>query len=127
MSNAQNVLGGELLTCSTSPITGFFRDGCCNTGWQDSGTHTVCARMTTAFLDYTKSRGNDLSTPRPEFHFPGLQPGDFWCLCVLRWKEALDAGVAPPVKLEATHIKSLEFVTLEALQNHALDAAADTK
>lgn len=83
--------------------------------------------MTTAFLDYTKSRGNDLSTPRPEFHFPGLQPGDFWCLCVLRWKEALDAGVAPPVKLEATHIKSLEFVTLEALQNHALDAAADTK
>lgn len=126
MSNAQNVLGGELLTCSTSPMTGFYRDGCCNTGWQDSGTHTVCARMTTAFLAYTKSRGNDLSTPRPEFHFPGLQPGDFWCLCVLRWKEALDAGVAPPVKLEATHIKSLEFVTLEALQNHAIDAAADT-
>lgn len=125
MSKALNVLGDELLTCSTSPMTGFYRDGCCNTGWQDIGTHTVCARMTEDFLNYTKSRGNDLSTPRPEFHFPGLQPGDFWCLCVLRWKEALEAGVAPPVRLAATHAKSLEFVTLAELKTHAIDAAAD--
>lgn len=125
MRKALNVLGNELLTCSTAPLTGFYRDGCCNTGWQDAGTHTVCARMTAEFLSYTKSRGNDLSSPRPEFQFPGLQPGDFWCLCVLRWKEALEAGVAPPVKLAASHEKSLEFVTLKELMNHAVDADTD--
>jgi hypothetical protein len=125
MNKALNVLGGELLTCSTSPMTGFYRDGCCNTDLQDAGTHTVCAQMTERFLTFTKTRGNDLATPRPEFQFPGLKPGDFWCLCVLRWKEALEAGVAPKVKLTSTHAKSLEFVTLEELQNHAIDAAAD--
>lgn len=125
INKALNVLGGELLTCSTSPMTGFYRDGCCNTDWQDAGTHTVCARMTERFLSYTKTRGNDLITPRPEFNFPGLKPGDFWCLCVLRWKESLEAGVAPKVKLTATHAKSLEFVVMEELQNHAIDAAAD--
>lgn len=125
MNKALNVLGGELLSCSTSPMTGFYRDGCCNTDLQDTGTHTVCARMSERFLTFTQTRGNDLSTPRPEFQFPGLKPGDFWCLCVLRWKEALEAGVAPEVKLAATHAKSLKFVSLEELQNHAINAAAD--
>jgi len=119
---AKNVLGTELITCSTDPLTGFFRDGCCHTGWQDQGTHTVCAKMTKAFLTYTSSKGNDLSTPRPEFNFPGLKPGDFWCLCVLRWKEALEAGVAPRVKLEACHSKTLEVVSLIVLQKNAIDA-----
>ena len=126
MNKALNVLGDELLTCSTSPMTGFYRDGCCNTDLQDAGTHTVCAQMTERFLTFTKTRGNDLATPRPEFQFPGLKPGDFWCLCALRWKEALEAGLAPKVKLSATHAKTLEFVSLEELQNHAIDAPADS-
>ncbi len=116
----RNVLGGPLETCCTSPMTGFYRTGKCETGPDDIGTHVVCARMTAEFLAFTKSRGNDLSTPAPWFRFPGLKPGDQWCLCVSRWKEALEAGVAPPVILEATHEKALEFVSLEDLKRHAL-------
>lgn len=119
-SDAKNVLGGELNSCCTDPMTGFFRDGFCHTHEQDVGTHVVCAVMTDEFLDFTRSRGNDLTTPRPEFDFPGLKAGDGWCLCVLRWKEAYEAGVAPPVKLEATHEKALNYVTLEALKSHAI-------
>lgn len=115
-----NVLGTPLQACSFDPLTGFFRDGCCNTDADDHGTHVVCARVTAEFLAYSRQRGNDLSTPRPEFRFVGLQPGDRWCLCALRWKEALSAGVAPPVQLEATHAKALEIVTLAQLQAHAL-------
>ena len=119
---ALNVLGTALLACSFDPITGFFRDGCCNTDDHDQGTHVVCARVTAEFLAYSRQRGNDLSTPRPEYRFVGLQPGDRWCLCALRWKEALAAGVAPPVQLEATHAKALTVVTLAQLQAHALPA-----
>ena len=119
---ALNVLGTALLACSFDPLTGFFRDGCCNTDDHDQGTHVVCARVTTEFLAYSRQRGNDLSTPRPEYRFAGLQPGDRWCLCALRWKEALVAGVAPPVQLEATHAKALTVVTLAQLQAHALPA-----
>ena len=119
---ALNVLGTALLACSFDPLTGFFRDGCCNTDDQDQGTHVVCARVTAEFLAYSRQRGNDLSTPRPEYRFAGLQPGDRWCLCALRWKEALVAGVAPPVQLEATHAKALTVVTLAQLQAHALPA-----
>lgn len=116
---ALNVLGGPLVACSFDPLTGFFRDGCCQTDEEDHGTHVVCARVTSAFLAYSLSRGNDLSTPRPQSRFAGLKPGDRWCLCALRWKEALMAGVAPPVNLEATHFKALEIVTLEQLKLHA--------
>ena len=116
---ARNVLGGTLQMCSAKPVTGFFRDGCCNTAPSDTGSHTVCALMTAEFLAYSKQTGNDLSTPMPEFGFPGLTPGDRWCLCAVRWREALDAGVAPPVVLECTHAKALEFVTLEQLQSCA--------
>ena len=119
---ALNVLGPALLACSFDPLTGFFRDGCCNTDDQDQGTHVVCARVTAEFLAYSRQRGNDLSTPRPEYRFAGLQAGDRWCLCALRWKEALAAGVAPPVHLEATHAKALAVVTLDQLQAHALPA-----
>ncbi len=119
---ALNVLGTALLACSFDPLTGFFRDGCCNTDDHDQGTHVVCARVTAEFLAYSRQRGNDLSTPRPEYRFAGLQPGDRWCLCALRWKEALVAGVAPPVQLEATHAKALTVVTLAQLQAHALPA-----
>ncbi len=119
---ALNVLGTALLACSFDPLTGFFRDGCCNTDDQDQGTHVVCARVTAEFLAYSRQRGNNLSTPRPEYRFVGLQPGDRWCLCALRWKEALVAGVAPPVQLEATHAKALTVVTLAQLQAHALPA-----
>lgn len=115
-----NVLGTELVACSYDPLTGFFRDGCCHTDEQDHGTHVVCARMTADFLAYSRSRGNDLVTARPEYRFAGLRPGDRWCLCALRWKEALAAGVAPPVHLEATHAKALEIVTLAQLQAHAI-------
>ncbi len=118
-SSARNVLGGPLASCSSSPRTGFNRDGYCHTGPQDLGSHTVCAVMTDAFLDYSRRRGNDLITPHPEIEFPGLKAGDRWCLCVSRWKEALVAGVAPPVLLAATHEKSLAVVTLEQLQTHA--------
>ncbi len=117
---ALNVLGGPLTACSFSPLTGYFRDGCCNTDGNDHGTHVVCAKVTAEFLDYSLARGNDLITPRPESRFAGLKPGDRWCLCALRWKEALSAGVAPPVWLEATHAKALELVTLEELRLHAI-------
>ena len=116
---ARNVLGTALMPCSADPVTGFFRDGCCNTGEHDHGQHTVCAEMTAAFLAFSLSRGNDLSSPHPEWGFPGLRPGDRWCLCVARWKEALDAGCAPPVILRATHAAALDVVTLAELQAHA--------
>lgn len=116
----KNVLDTELQTCCTSPMTGFYRTGVCVTGAQDTGTHVVCARITAEFLTYTKSRGNDLSTPVPAANFPGLNPGDKWCLCASRWQEALVAGVAPPVYLEATHSAALKFVTLADLQQHAV-------
>lgn len=117
---ALNVLGTELLSCSFDPLTGFFRDGCCNTDAHDHGSHVVCAKVTAEFLAFSRSRGNDLSTPRPEYRFAGLRPGDRWCLCALRWKEAWEAGVAPPVVLESTHAKALEWIPLDALQAHAL-------
>jgi len=115
----RNVLGSELLPCSYDPLTGFYRDGCCRTGEDDQGTHVVCARVTQAFLDFSVARGNDLVTPRPEWRFAGLKPGDRWCLCVTRWTEALQAGVAPPVVLEATHENALQHVSLTVLQQHA--------
>ncbi len=115
----QNVLGTALETCSLAPRTGFYRDGCCRTGPEDVGTHVVCARVTAEFLDFTKGRGNDLSTPRPEYDFPGLKPGDRWCLCATRWREALAAGVAPPVVLAATHAAALRYVSREDLEAHA--------
>jgi uncharacterized protein len=118
---AANVLGEPLIACSTDPMTGFYRDGCCNTGAEDTGMHLVCALMTDDFLRFSKARGNDLSTPIPQYHFPGLSEGDYWCLCVLRWKEALEAGYAPKVRLAATHISALEFVELSDLQKHAID------
>jgi len=118
--DALNVLGTELIACSYDPLTGFYRDGCCNTNEEDFGTHVVCARMTQDFLDFSRSRGNDLSTPRPEFRFRGLKPGDRWCLCVTRWREALIAGVAPEVVLKCTHAKALDFVSLNDLQAHAV-------
>lgn len=118
---AQNVLGGPLETCSESPRTGFFRDGCCNTGPMDHGLHTVCVRVTDEFLQYSFNRGNDLITPRPEFAFPGLKPGDKWCLCASRWEEARQMGVAPPVHLSATHFKTLSIVDLAHLKAHAAE------
>ncbi|SRR6056297_1226296 len=123
MTKAKNVLGGELQTCSTDPMTGFYRDGCCNTGGQDHGLHVVCARMTSEFLEFSRDRGNDLITPNPLFAFPGLKPGDRWCLCAARWKEAFDAGMAPDVVLAATHVSALEYASLEELQAHAVDEA----
>ena len=121
MAKAKNVLGTELAECSLSPRTGFYRDGCCNTGPGDTGLHLVCTQVTREFLEFSRARGNDLSTPVPAYQFPGLQPGDRWCLCVLRWKEALRAGRAPRVVLEATHISTLEFVDLEELQAYAVE------
>ncbi|NBC86377.1 MAG: DUF2237 family protein [Bacteroidetes bacterium] len=117
---ARNVIGTVLQSCSTDPMTGFYRDGSCHTGPEDRGTHTVCAVMTDAFLSFTRSRGNDLSTPRPEYNFPGLEAGDRWCLCASRWKEAADADVAPPVVLEATDEKTLEIVAKDRLVDHAV-------
>lgn len=119
---ALNVLGQELLPCSNAPLTGFFRNGCCETGPDDLGLHTVCAVMTAEFLAFSRRAGNDLSTPRPDLHFPGLKPGDRWCLCAPRWKEALDAGAAPGVVLEATHEETLAIVTLDVLKAHAVPA-----
>ena len=118
---ALNVLGQPLEPCSLDPVTGFYRDGCCNTGYDDTGIHTVCVRTTREFLAFSKSRGNDLSTPHPEFGFPGLKPGDRWCLCAGRWKEALDAGAAPRVVLAATHEETLAIVPLSELKRHAID------
>ena len=117
-----NVLGARLEPCSVEPRTGFFRDGCCNTGAQDLGLHVICARMTAAFLAFSAARGNDLSAPQAQAGFPGLKPGDRWCLCAGRWREALDAGVAPPVVLSATHEEALAVVSLDDLKRHALDA-----
>ncbi len=119
---AKNVLGQKLATCSRSPLTGFLRDGCCNTGRGDVGLHLVCAEMTDEFLAFSKECGNDLSTPHPEWEFPGLKAGDRWCLCVTRWKEAFEVGRAPQVVLEATHVSTLEFVDLEDLQAHAVSS-----
>jgi len=121
MADDTNVLGGRLEPCSVEPRTGFFRDGCCNTGPDDLGLHVVCARMTTKFLAFSAERGNDLSAPQPEVGFPGLKPGDRWCLCAGRWREALDAGVAPPVVLSATHEEALAVVALDDLKHHAID------
>ena len=121
MKNAKNVLGTPLASCSTEPMTGFYRDGCCNTDEADRGSHTVCAKMTAEFLAFSKQQGNDLSTPRPEFRFPGLRPGDRWCVCASRWREAADAGVAPPVFLASTHERATDVVPRETLVRHALD------
>ncbi len=121
MSQPRNVLNTELEPCSFEPLTGFYRDGCCRTGRDDIGMHTVCVQATESFLEFSRRVGNDLSTPIPEYDFPGLKPGDRWCLCCLRWKEAFEAGVAPPVYLEGTHISVLEFVDLEVLQDFAID------
>ncbi len=118
---ARNVLGGNLVICSTKPLTGFFRDGCCNTGPTDRGSHTVCVVTTAEFLAYSKSAGNDLSTPMPDYGFPGLKPGDRWCLCAPRWQEALKAGSAPKVVLAATHEGALEYTTLADLKKYAVD------
>ena len=118
----RNVLGGQLVPCSQSPRTGFYRDGCCNTGPEDVGLHIVCAQVTRAFLEFARTRGNDLVTPVPEFAFPGLKAGDRWCVCAATWRQAYEAGVAPPVVLAATHEETLAVIPLEALQQHALDA-----
>ena len=120
MKKTRNVLGDKLSVCCTAPLTGFYRNGKCETGISDLGTHVVCARMTDTFLTFTQSVGNDLITPSPINDFPGLKPGDKWCLCASRWKQALEAGVAPPVFLEATHEKVLEYVSLEELKNYAM-------
>lgn len=117
-----NVLGGPLEVCSLRPLTGFFRDGCCNTDGRDRGMHVVCVQVTDEFLRFSAEQGNDLSTARPEFRFPGLQAGDRWCLCAARWREALQAGKAPKVILQATHISALAVVFLEDLKRHAVDA-----
>jgi uncharacterized protein len=120
-ADGTSVLAGPLLPCSVAPITGFFRDGCCNTGADDQGLHVVCAEMTAEFLAFSLAHGNDLMTPRPEFGFAGLKPGDRWCLCAARWEEARHSGVAPPVLLEATHLAALEVCRLEDLRAHAVD------
>lgn len=119
MPEARNVLGGPLAVCCTNPMTGFYRTGCCETGPDDHGSHTVCAQLTAEFLAFSREVGNDLSTPRPAYGFPGLKPGDRWCLCAARWKEAIEAGVAPPVVLGATHESALDIVTLDELRAHA--------
>ena len=118
---SRNVLGGALAPCSVSPMTGFFRNGCCDTSAEDFGSHTVCAVMTAEFLAFSRAAGNDLSTPMPQFGFPGLKPGDRWCLCAPRWQEALDAGKAPRVVLTATHEGALEYCELADLKRYAID------
>lgn len=118
---SRNVLGEALQSCGTDPVTGFYRDGCCETGSEDRGVHVVCATVTEAFLTYSRDQGNDLVTPRPEWGFPGLKPGDNWCLCASRWEEARLAGKAPPVRLAATHEKALSIVTIDALRSHQVD------
>jgi len=121
LTSGRNVLGGALLACSFDPVTGFFRDGCCRSRVDDGGLHVVCARMTAEFLAFSKRQGNDLSTPRPEYRFRGLEPGQRWCLCASRWLQAYEAGVAPPVVLEATHEKALEVIPLDVLKANALE------
>lgn len=118
---SKNVLGGELELCSSDPVTGFLRDGCCQTCKEDLGSHTVCSVVTDDFLNYSKQQGNDLSTPRPEFEFPGLKEGDAWCLCAGRWLQAYEAGMAPRVKLKSTHARALEMIALEDLKSLAID------
>jgi uncharacterized protein len=120
---AKNVLGQPLVACSFDPLTGFFRDGCCKTNEEDTGSHLVCAIVTAPFLAFSKKMGNDLSTPRPQWNFPGLEAGDQWCVCVNRWVEAYEAGYAPKLRLESTHAKALEFVSIEVLR--AYEAAFD--
>lgn len=122
MPQGKNVFGEPIQPCSLSPITGWYRNGCCDTGPGDYGMHVVCTEVTEEFLEFSREAGNDLSTPVPEYGFPGLKPGDRWCVCVTRWKEAYEAGVIAPVVLEATHISALEFVSLEELREHAVDA-----
>lgn len=117
---AINVLGTPLQTCSTDPMTGYFRDGCCTTDETDRGSHVICAEVTDDFLEFSRQRGNDLSTPRPEYRFPGLVPGNRWCLCALRWKEAFNAGMAPYVVLESTHVNALQYVSIEQLMEYKL-------
>ncbi|MEM6470967.1 MAG: DUF2237 domain-containing protein [Planctomycetota bacterium] len=119
---AKNVLGSDLEPCSTEPLTGFYRDGCCNTGASDAGLHVICAVMTDEFLEFSRSVGNDLSTPNPFYSFPGLKAGDRWCLCAARWKEAYDAGTAPKVVLAATHVSALEYASLEELRKFEVKA-----
>lgn len=121
----RNVLGGELDACGVDPVTGFFRDGNCSTGPEDLGSHTVCAVVTAEFLAHQRSVGNDLSTPRPEYDFAGLTPGDRWCVVAARWLQAYQAGVAPPVVLAATNARALDVVPLDALREHAVDVPAD--
>jgi len=121
MENSVNVFGDPLQACSMDPVTGFFRDGCCNTSEQDAGSHTVCVDVTAEFLQFSRSRGNDLGTPVEEFGFPGLNPGDRWCLCAARWLEAEQAGAAPRVYLQRTHVKALEVVPLQLLRQYAVD------
>ncbi len=121
LTGEKNVLGGELLACSYAPVTGYFRDGCCATHDTQGVAHLVCVKVTAEFLEFSKRRGNDLSTPRPELRFKGLQPGDRWCLHVLRWVEAYEASMAPRVVLEATHEQALKYIALDALKAHALD------
>ena len=120
-SEDMNVLGGRLAACSLSPRTGFYRDGCCNTGAEDLGLHVVCVQVTAEFLEFARAQGNDLVTPMPEFGFPGLKPGDRWCVCAATWRQAFEAGVAAPVVLAATHEETLAVVPLSALKEHALD------
>jgi uncharacterized protein len=124
---ANNVFGTPLESCGTDPLTGFYRDGCCETGPDDLGVHTVCVVATEEFLAFSRAAGNDLSTPRPEFRFPGVRPGDRWCVCASRWREAWQAGKAPPVVLTATHEATLEFVPLSVLVKHAWKEAEETR
>jgi len=121
---AKNVLGGDLIVCSSDPMTGFFRTGTCDTCGDDTGMHTVCVVMTAEFLEFSKAAGNDLSTPMPAWQFPGLEPGDRWCLCLPRWIEALEAGKAPQIVLQATHMSAIEFLSMETLLEYAVDAEA---
>ena len=121
MKDGKNVFGEPLATCCTSPMTGYFRTGCCDTGPQDAGAHVVCVQVTQAFLDFTRSMGNDLSTPLPAVGFPGLKPGDRWCVCAGRWKQALEAGLAPPVMLTGTHEAALDYVSMSELKKYAID------
>ncbi|MPZ61742.1 MAG: DUF2237 family protein [Propionibacteriales bacterium] len=125
MTSERNVLGGELEGCGTDPMTGFYRDGCCNTGPEDIGNHTVCAVVSAEFLAHQRRIGNDLSTPRPEFGFSGLRPGDRWCVCASRWLQAYVDGAPAPIVLAATHERALDAVPLDALREHAVDVPAD--
>ena len=125
MKAALNVLGTPLVPCSLDPLTGWYRDGCCHTDAQDAGSHVICARLTAAFLNHQMERGNDLITPRPAHRFPGLKPGDRWCVCALRWREAYEAGYAPPVVLESTHVRALDYVLMAWLRKCAVASTVD--